>query len=137
VIEYRQSATGVTADQLEGFFEGWKHPPDATTHLRLLAGSGLVELAVETESGEVVGFITAITDGVLCAYIPFLEVRPAYRGRGIGRALVEKMLNRLKDLYMIDLVCDPPLQAFYERCGMQPQTAMARRNYDRQSGAPS
>jgi ribosomal protein S18 acetylase RimI-like enzyme len=134
VIEYRQDAAGVTAAQLAGFFEGWKHPPDAVTHLRLLAGSDLVALAVDSETGEVVGFITAISDGVLSAYIPFLEVRPAYRGRGIGRALVEKMLNRLKDLYMIDLVCDPPLQPFYERCGMQRQAAMARRNYDRQSG---
>jgi hypothetical protein len=34
---------------------------------------------------------------------------------------------------MVDLVCDPDLQPFYERLGFRPYTAMVIRNYDRQS----
>jgi len=134
VIEYRQTAAGLAPAQLPGFFEGWRNPPDPPTHLRLLEGSDLVELAVDAATGEVAGFITAITDGVLAAYIPLLEVRPEYRRRGIGRELVQRMLDRLGSLYMIDLVCDPAWQGFYRRFGMAPLVAMARRNYDRQSG---
>jgi GNAT superfamily N-acetyltransferase len=37
-----------------------------------------------------VGFITAITDGVLTTYLPQLEVLAEYRGQGIGSALVER-----------------------------------------------
>jgi hypothetical protein len=44
------------------------------------------------------------------------------------------MLARLRHLYMIDLVCDPPLQPFYERFGMWPVVGMVVRNYDRQAG---
>jgi hypothetical protein len=32
------------------------------------------------DNGRVIGFITAVTDKVLSAYIPLLEVLPAYRG---------------------------------------------------------
>ncbi len=60
----------------------------------------------------VVGFITAISDGLLAAYVPLLEVRPEYRGRGIGSELVRRMVGRLEDLYMVDLVCDPELESF-------------------------
>jgi ribosomal protein S18 acetylase RimI-like enzyme len=121
---------------LEGFFEGWPNPPTPETHLRLLEQSDEVILAVDGVSGEVVGFITAISDGVLAAYIPLLEVRPAYRGQGIGTALVRRMLDRLDDLYMVDLLCDPALQPFYAALGMRPATGMMVRNYEQQSGAP-
>ena len=81
-----------------------------------------------------VGFITAVSDGISCAYIPHLEVLPTYQGQGIGTALLRRMLERLHYLYMIDLVCDPDLQPFYERAGMRAVVGMVMRNYDRQSG---
>ena len=61
-----------------------------------------------------VGFITAISDGVLSAFIPLLEVLPA-PGPGIGSELVRRMLSELEDFYMVDLVCDPELEPFYRR----------------------
>lgn len=134
MIRYTDSTAGITPDQLAGFFEGWPNPPQPETHLRLLCRSDEVVLAVDEVSGEVVGFITAISDGVLTAYIPLLEVRRAYRGRGIGKALVRRMLDRLDDLYMVDLLCDPALQPFYAALGMHPATGMMLRNYDHQSG---
>ena len=90
---------------------------------------------MEEESGRIAGFITAISDGVLSAYIPHLEVLPSYQGQGIGTELVRRMLEKLSGLYMIDLLCDPEVQPFYARCGMKPATGMMIRNYDRQSGA--
>lgn len=134
MIRYTDSTEGIAPDQLVGFFEGWPHPPSPETHLRLLRQSDEVVLAVDETSGDVAGFITAITDGVLAAYIPLLEVRPAYRGRGIGTALVRRMLDRLDDLYMVDLLCDPGLQPFYAALGMRPATGMMLRHYDNLSG---
>ena len=135
-IAYRNTADNLTPDQLRGFFVGWPNPPSPESHLRILRGSAAVELAIDDASGAVVGFVTAISDGVSCAYIPHLEVLPAYQGQGIGTALMERLLARLRHLYMIDLSCDPGVQPFYARLGMRPSTGMIARNYDRQSCAP-
>src|SRR6185295_14882960 len=104
MIEYRDTPEGLTEHDLVGFFEGWPSPPSSETHLRLLRQSAAVVLAVDSSSGHVVGFISAVSDGVLAAYIPFLEVLPAYRRQGVGSELVRRMLLRLEHLYAIDLV---------------------------------
>lgn len=134
MISYQNSTVGVTPVKLTGFFDGWPNPPSPETHLRLLEGSSHRILAINEEAGQVVGFITAISDGVLSAYIPLLEVLPAYQGQGIGQELVRRLLTELKDLYMIDLLCDEELQPFYARVGMQRADGMMHRNYEKQSG---
>lgn len=133
-IEYTESLAGITAGKLQGFFVGWPSPPTPETHLRLLHESDEVVLATDFETDSVVGFITAITDGILSAYLPLLEVLPEFKRQGIGSELVRRMLARLAGLYMIDLCCDPELEAFYERFGLKRTTAMAKRDYAYQGG---
>jgi len=81
-VEYAESADGVEASHLEGFFVGWPQPPSRDRHLEVLHAADHVVLAREGE--RVVGFATAISDGVLSAYIPLLEVLPENQGSGIG-----------------------------------------------------
>ena len=120
MIDYTDSLDGIEPRHVAGFFVGWPHPPSPETHLRLLAGSDHIELAIDRETGQVVGFVTALTDGVLSGFIPLLEVLPAYQGRGVGRALMTRMLDRLRNLPNVDLLCDPDVVPFYERLGMKP-----------------
>ncbi len=135
MIVYRESTDGVTPDHLTGFFVGWPNPPNPETHLRILDHSDAVVLAVNDETSQVVEYITAITDHVLTAYIPQLEVLPEFQGRGIGRALVERMLERLRDLYAIDLLCGDEVEAFYAGLGFRKSGGMCVRNYENQAGA--
>lgn len=132
MIEYRDSACDITPEQLTGFFVGWPNPPSPETHLRILRGSSHIVLALD--NGRVVGFVNAISDNVLSAYIPLLEVLPDYRSQGIGTELVRRMLRQLDGFYMIDLTCDPEIQSFYERLGLIRMTAMMRRNFTAQCG---
>ncbi|RAW19657.1 GNAT family N-acetyltransferase [Paenibacillus taichungensis] len=135
-MTFRESLEGIGIDQLSGnFFEGWPNPPSTATFLKLLEKSYAVELAIDEETGNVVGFIQAISDGVLSAYIPLLEVLPEYQGNGIGTDLIKRMFNRLGDLYMIDLLCDNELQEFYEKQGMNKASGMVIRHYQNQAGA--
>ena len=127
MIDYTDSLAGIAPGRLEGFFVGWPHPPSPETHLRLLAGSDHVVLAIDRETGQVVGFVTALTDGVLSGFIPLLEVLPAYQGQGIGQALMTRMLDRLGDLPNVDLLCDPDVVPFYELLGMKPAGGMVLR----------
>ncbi len=135
MIRYVNATDSLTSLQLTGFFEGWPTPPSPERHLILLRKSDEIVLAVESASEKVVGFITAITDGVLCAYIPLLEVLPPFRRQGIGKELVRRMLRSLEGLYMVDLLCDPQLREFYASLGMNPATGMMIRNYRVQSGS--
>jgi ribosomal protein S18 acetylase RimI-like enzyme len=135
MIEYRDDVMTLSADKLAGgFFEGWPSPPSPELHLAHLRGAELAIVAVDVETGQVVGFVSAIGDGVLTAFIPLLEVLQAYRGRGIGTELVRRVLARLADRYSIDLVCDADLVPFYERLGGIPGTAVLWR--DRGTAGP-
>jgi GNAT superfamily N-acetyltransferase len=133
MIDYADSLEGITdKDLMGGFFAGWPNPPAPEAHFRILSQS-YARILARIEDGTVVGFINAISDGVSCAYIPFLEVLPAYQHQGIGSMLVKKMLKKLEHLYMIDLMCDPELQPFYEHLGMHKAVGMMARNYEHQS----
>jgi ribosomal protein S18 acetylase RimI-like enzyme len=132
-IYYTDSLDGITTDHLrDGFFEGWPNPPQPAAHLRILQGSYAVVLAVDEPTKHVIGFITAISDGVSAAYIPHLEVLRAYRDEGIGSELVRRMVKRLAHFYMIDLVCDDNVKPFYARLGFRSVGGMVMRNYERQ-----
>ena len=132
MINYTTDKTILDKLDLNGFFVGWPSPPSNKVFKRLLNGSYRVVLAYE--ENKLVGFINGISDGVLSAYIPLLEVLPQYKKQGIGRKLVDKLKDELKHLYMVDLLCDKDLIPFYENLGMTKASGACLRNYDRQSG---
>ncbi|WP_370082371.1 GNAT family N-acetyltransferase [Lysinibacillus sp. RC46] len=131
---YKNSLDGISSEMLNGFFVDWLNPPNPQTHLKLLTNSSKVVIALDDYTNQVVGFITAISDGVLSAYIPFLEVLPEYKNKGIGKELVKQMLNELDDIYMVDLCCDDDLVPYYEKFRMIKSNGMLVRNYEMQSG---
>ncbi|TJY44548.1 GNAT family N-acetyltransferase [Cohnella pontilimi] len=132
---YLDSLEGINATQLDtGFFHGWPSPPPIHKFYEILKNSTFICLALDTDTKQVVGFINALSDKILTAYIPLLEVIPEYQGKGIGTELVLRMKEQLKDFYMIDLLCDENTQEFYSHIGMIRATGMMIRNYNNQSG---
>ena len=130
-VVYTSDVTGLSLDDLGGFFVDWLSPPSPKRHLELLRGSDRVVLAREGRDGRVVGFVTAISDGVLSAFIPLLEVLPERQGQGIGSELVRRILAELEELYMVDLMCEPELEGFYRRFGMTLLSGMGVRRPNR------
>lgn len=133
MINYISDLKNISEQNLSGFFIGWPSPPNEKTLIEILKGSYKYILAMD--EGNVVGFINCLSDGVLSAYIPFLEVLPSHQGRGIGKELVRRMKSELAHLYMIDVLCDEDVIPFYEKLGMMTATGVCVRNYDNQSGA--
>ena len=134
MIKYLYSLDRITAEQLEGFFVGWADPLTPEEHLQALKNSEYLVLAYDTEKEKVVGFINALSDEVNFAFIPMLEVLPAYQDQGIGQELMRKMLALLNHLNCIDLTCDQELQPFYERFGMLRSQGMVIRKHLNQRG---
>lgn len=133
MITYTQSLNELTEDMLDGFFVGWPNPPSKQSHMKILKGSYSFWAAIDKDKNKTVGFITALSDGILSAYIPLLEVLPEFQHTGIGRELVYRMIDTLKDFYMVDLLCDIQLQEYYKKFGMSNATGSFLRNYKRQN----
>ena len=94
-ITYQETTAGSRPNDLQGLFVGWRNHPSLKAHLEILQVSDLRILAL-SKNRRVVGFITAITDGVSCAYIRYLEVLPEWLGKGIGSELMigDNLRNR-------------------------------------------
>ena len=71
------------------------------------------------EKEKLIGYIDSVSNGVTDAYIQDLMVCPDYQGSGIGTALMDKMIEYLKEkrIYMISVVYEERLKPFYERFG--------------------
>jgi GNAT superfamily N-acetyltransferase len=128
VITYTTDVEDLTPDQLGGFFVGWPTTPSRHQFTAVLRSSYRAVVALDSTTGRAVGGITAISDGVLNAFLPWLEVLPGYQGRGIGTQLLSRMLTELDHLYSVDVICDPELRKFYERAGMIPLQGMGLRH---------
>ena len=130
MITYIENIEGIHPKQLEGFLVHWDFVPPQDTLLQVLHGSSHILIALDSETRNVLGYITALSDGVSCGYISYLEVRPAHRNSGIGTELMRRMLSKLESLYGIYLGCAPALVQFYETLGFQKMTAMSKRRRD-------
>lgn len=134
MIDYTDNLDNISPQMLKGFFVEFSKRPSSERLYEMLNNSEYKILALDTEMNKVAGFINAISDHVLSAYIPLLEVLPAYQKQGIGKELLRRMIEKLDDYYMIDLCCDERMIKFYRKFGMKKMQAMSIRNYQNQSG---
>lgn len=131
-ITYQETTDGIGPNDLQGFFVGWPNPPSPEGHMKILEGSDLLVLAISKNRG-VVGFITAITDGVSTAHVTYLEVLPQWQQNGIGAELMRRMMLMLKTIRAIDLICDDDVREFYERRGFKAARGMIIRRLPTQA----
>lgn len=82
------------------------------------------------KENQAVVFITCLSDKIISAYIPLLEVLPEYQKLGIWSQLIERILDKTKTLYMIDLVCDTELNKYYQKFGFKPYNANIIRKHN-------
>ena len=80
MIEYKISDR-IIPNELGCFFQDWKSPPSLKIKGKLLNGADLIITA--RENGKLIGFLTAISDGVMHAFITLVEVLKNYQGKGV------------------------------------------------------
>ena len=70
---------------------------------------------------ELIGFVRLAWDGGVHAFLLEPTVRPDYRRRGIGRALVERVVAvaRERGLEWVHVDYEPELHPFYQACGFR------------------
>ena len=114
MIEYEVNGV-IVLEELEPFFQHWKSPPQMEIKKKLLSGSNLI--ITVRDSGRLIGFLTAISDGAMFAFITLIEVLEEYQGKGIGKRIMEFAVSYFKGFYDIVLITDPDKGAFYKKFG--------------------
>lgn len=90
------------------------HAPEV--HERAFAASHTVVFV--HDDGELVGFGRALSDGEYQAALYDIAVAPEMQGRGVGRLIVERLLDRLSGCNVI-LYAAPGKEGFYDRLGFR------------------
>ena len=74
------------------------------------------------ENGVLAGLIRAVGDGETVVFVQDLLVRPEYRRKGAGKALIDALLKKYPSVRQAGLITDDTAQtdAFYRACGFSP-----------------
>ncbi|WP_180159220.1 GNAT family N-acetyltransferase [Acinetobacter sp. YH12047] len=70
-------------------------------------------------NGRLVGLGNAISDGYLVVYFPHLLVHPEVQRQGIGRLIIQEMLQRYSGFHQKILVADQHATEFYKALGFE------------------
>ena len=71
------------------------------------------------QGGLLIGFARAVTDGRFRAYIEDVVVHPAHQRRGVGTALLDRLLQELRHIDLITLFAADEVAGMYERVGFK------------------
>ena len=104
--------------------QGWTTPKDRPADT-LVAWRCSWPALVATDGDGVVGFVRAITDRRVTMYIAEILVKPEYRGRGIGSAILE-VCHLLYPRTRLDLLSTDSADAFYKAVSFSPNPPMDR-----------
>lgn len=94
---------------------GWSSASKPKELLSALRGSH--SLATARLDGRLIGLANAISDGSLVVYFPHMLVHPDWHRSGVGRQLMNAMLERYGGFHQLMLTADGDAVKFYEAMG--------------------
>ena len=86
--------------------------------LKCIEGSQIC-IGIIDDNNDLIGFIRVISDFIYKAFIFDVMVCKEYRGKGLGKKLIDHVKNheKLKNVKHLELYCLPNLDAFYSSLG--------------------
>lgn len=75
------------------------------------------------EGGRIVGVGRALADGVDCSYLCDIAVLPGHQGTGLGKAIVQRLVDLSRGHRKIILYAVPGREPFYRKFGFLRMTA--------------
>ncbi|AFH62855.1 NH2-acetyltransferase [Paenibacillus mucilaginosus K02] len=116
-IRYTSNLEGITKEALQELFlsvqwESGKYPNEL-----LQAIKGSHSIVATWDGDKLVGISNALSDGVLTVYFHYMLINPSYQGKGIGKKMMDIMLDRYKGCKTKVLISYQSAMDFYHKCG--------------------
>ena len=110
----------------------WADDRDLEGTRKVLEGSDLtlgLQLSPQTK---LIGFVRVLTDRMYKATIYDIIVDQEYRNKGIGRFLLQSIINHedIKGIQHVELYCDADMKDFYKQLGFmetEPEVFLLRK----------
>ncbi|RCW77249.1 GNAT family N-acetyltransferase [Saliterribacillus persicus] len=118
-IFYRQDTENITEENLKELFLSveWESAQFPEKLLQAIKGSD--EVIAAWDGDELIGLINALSDGALTVYFHYVLTHPSYQGKGIGKEMMDKMLDLYQGYQTKMLVAYPNVVEFYGKIGFK------------------
>ena len=101
--------------------EWWSNTRTKEETIRMLQNTTLKIGIIDPTKDRLVGFTRILTDKMFKAVIFDVIITRSHRGVGLGRMLIEAVLNHpeLQEVQHIELYCNEDMQEFYQQFGFR------------------
>ena len=124
-ITWSDSLDAVDWDQLETLYRLAPLGNKSVAHLRTVFGNSRF-FCFAHDGATLVAAGRALADGADCSYLCDVAVLPSHQGRGLGKAVVERLVEMSRGHKKIILYAVPGKEGFYRKFGfLRMRTAMA------------
>ncbi len=115
-ITYKET-TDIPLEQIINLYKAnkWSSADKPFSLLKALQNSHTLISAWDNDV--LVGLANAISDGHLVVYYPHMLVLPDYQGQGVGKTLMEKLLEKYQGFHQHMITADADAIEFYQKCG--------------------
>ncbi len=99
----------------------WKESMDKRRVNELIQGSFLFAVAIHISTRKTVGMGRVISDGISDAYFQDIVVLPEFRGKGVGRMILNALLDEClaREISWMALIAEPGTGDFYTPLGFR------------------
>lgn len=117
-----ETVTDVPVESVVALYEAggwWVESPQARAVIPAMVRGSFRFMIARAPGGTIVGMARVLSDGVSDAYIQDVVVLREWRGHGIGKALIARLVAQCRDrgIEWIGLVAEPGTRPFYESIG--------------------
>ena len=134
IREFKKS--DINSGLLETLQEVWSITEISESTINNFLSNDNYLYVVEAEDGKVIGSATLhiqkkiIRDGGIAGFVEDVVVREEYRNNNIGSMLIQKIIEKSKELncYKLVLSCFPERASFYEKNGFFKESINMRNN---------
>jgi ribosomal protein S18 acetylase RimI-like enzyme len=124
-FEWSDTLDGVDWDEMSALYHAAPLGNKSAAHLQLVFSNSRFRCFVR-EGGKLVGAGRALSDGADCSYICDVALLPSHQGHGLGKAIVQRLMDLSAGHKKIILYAVPGKEPFYRKLGfMRMRTAMA------------